>query len=254
MNKVLVFVNNKGGVGKTISSVNVGLGLAEKGFKTLLVDIDQQANATKYLGCTGEGVNNIADVFFNKMPITEAAMQTPYENLFLVPSGLAFVNSEQRLLGDTSSSLERRLKNAMRGHDFDYILIDCPPSLSTMITNALYVATHIIIPCATDGFSLDGLKNIIEKIMAAKQDYADDLVNYAILWTRIDKRQNIVKSLIDEGDKKELPTFETAIRASVRVLESTCQDMPLLVYAPNSNPAVDYRNLVIELMEWTKEQ
>lgn len=248
--RVLVFVNNKGGVGKTISSVNVAVGFAQKGFKTLLIDIDQQANATKYLGCSGEGVSNIADVFFNKMSVTEAAMQTPYENLYLVPSGTAFVNGEQRLLGVTNASLERRLKNAMRDHDYDYVIIDCPPSLSTMITNALYVATHIIIPCATDGFSIEGLKIIIEKIMEAKQDYADDLEGYAILWTRIDKRQNIVKHLIAEGEKKELPSFETSIRESVRVRESTMEDKPLIVYDPSCNPSVDYRNLVVEIMEW----
>jgi chromosome partitioning protein len=118
-----------------------------------------------------------------------------------------------------------------------------------MITNALYIATDVIIPCATDGFSLEGLRIIIDKLKTAKEDYADNLERYAVLWTRVDKRQNLSKQLIEAGDR-QLSSFDTVIRESVRVRESTVESKPVVVYEPSCNPSVDYRNLTTEIIDW----
>jgi chromosome partitioning protein len=247
--RVITVVNNKGGVAKTITSVNLACSIASKGFKTLLVDLDQQANATLNLGCTGEGTKNIADVFFEGSKLNESFMPTDYENLYLVPSGSAFINGEQRLIGDVmKGSVERRLKVVMKDLDFDYVIIDCPPSLSTLITNALYISTDIIIPCAIDGFSLEGLSVIYNKIINAKQDYAEKIQRVGVLWTRVDTRQILTKQLMAHGENINIPIFDTKIRESVKVRESTVQRVPLVVYNQACNPALDYLEFANEVL------
>jgi len=247
--RLITVVNNKGGVAKTITSVNLAYALAEKGYRTLVVDLDQQANATMNFGCTGEGKNNIANVFFDGMPLKDAYCETGYDNLCLVPSGSAFINGEQRLIGDVMhGSIERRLKAAIKGLDFDYVIIDCPPSLSILITNALYISTDVIIPCAIDGFSLEGLSVIYNKIVTAKQDYADQIERVGVLWTRIDARQVLTKQLMEYGEHIQIPIFETKIRESVKVRESTVQRIPLIEYSQESNPTVDYISLAEEVL------
>ncbi len=247
--RIITVVNNKGGVAKTITSVNLACGMASKGYKTLLVDLDQQANATLNLGCSGEGNKNIADVFFEDAKLNEAFMPTVYKNLYLVPSGSSFINGEQRLIGDVmKGSVERRLKVATKGLDFDYVIIDCPPSLSTLITNALYISTDVIIPCAIDGFSLEGLSVIYNKIVNAKQDYAEQIQRVGVLWTRVDTRQILAKQLIAHGENINIPIFETKIRESVKVRESTVQRVPLVEYMPSCNPALDYMVFTEEVL------
>lgn len=248
--RTITVVNNKGGVGKTITSVNVATSLAQRGNKTLLIDLDQQANATSCLIGSGDGIRGIADVFFDGAMVSDVAAPTAYSNLFIVHSGKAFINSEQRLLADQSErSIERRLKMGMKGVNYDYVVIDCPPSLSALITNAMYVATDIIVPCSPDGFSIEGLKVIIDKIQSARQDYAENLERFAIVWTRVDTRQILTKQLIEYLKGKDLPVFETVIRESVKVRESTVQHMPVVVYDPDCNPSKDYQILTTEIVD-----
>ena len=247
--RVITVVNNKGGVAKTITRVNLACGIAAQGFKTLLVDLDQQANATLNLDCTGEGKKNIADVFFEGVTLNDAASKTEYENLYLVPSASSFINGEQRLIGDVmKGSVERRLKVAMKDLQFDYVIIDCPPSLSTLITNALYISTDVIIPCAIDGFSLEGLSVIYNKIVNAKQDYAQMIERVGVLWTRVDTRQILTKQLMAHGENINIPIFDTKIRESVKVRESTVERMPLIVYNSKCNPAIDYFEFASEVL------
>jgi chromosome partitioning protein len=129
-----------------------------------------------------------------------------------------------------------------------YCTLDCPPSLSTLITNALYISTDVIIPCAIDGFSLEGLSVIYNKIVNAKQDYAEQIERVGVLWTRVDTRQILTKQLMAHGENINIPIFETKIRESVKVRESTVHRIPLVEYTPSCNPALDYMAFTNEVL------
>jgi chromosome partitioning protein len=247
--RVIAVSNQKGGVTKTTTTVNTATELALKGFKTCIIELDWQCNASFYLNVDGGEGLNIRDVFFEGKSIKEAARPTAYENLDIVPASKAFANAETYLQADSENgSIERRLKRAMKDNDYDYVIIDCPPNLSVLITNAFYVATDIIIPCAAEPFSFQGMDGIYTKIHAAKMDYAEDLERVAILLTLTDMREDLTRSAIEDVEKAPFPRFDTMIRKSVKMQKSTSAQIPLVMYDRECHPSVDYRNLVSEII------
>lgn len=249
--RVISVVNNKGGVAKTITAVNLAYLLAERGYKTLLVDTDQQANATANIGFEVESnMETIADVYLKKRPMKDVAHPTAYENLDIIPSGTAWTNGESQLMAlQNEGSIERRMKVAARGLEYDFVVIDCPPVLSCLITNIFYITTDVIIPCVPDEFSLMGLEKIVQKVEEAQEEYNDDLQNTGILFTLADRRHVLTRQVIKEVEEGGLVAFDTTIPSSVAVKESTKVYTPVVKYAPNCKPSESYRALLEEVLE-----
>lgn len=249
MSKVISILNNKGGVGKTITSVNIASILVEKGYNVLLIDLDQQANATQYLASYGLSPFSINDVMFHqKVDILSVPLKKG--SLHLIPSHSNFSNALTKLKMEEILSPQHFLKRALKNHlqDFDFVLIDCPPSLDSITSNALNISTQAIIPMIPSEFALEGIGRVLEAIERVNSIYDEKLIKrFDILFTRVEKA-NINKHIQQEIFDAKLPVFQSTIRKSIKVVESETQKQPLNIYAPSSLVAKDYEKLVDEIL------
>ena len=249
---IIPVINNKGGVAKTITAVTTASILAEKGYKTLLLDLDQQANATSAVGVKPlKDMMTVYDIFFENKNIDEVAVETQFENLDLIPSSGAFVSALSKLtvemIPDKDNILKRAIHNSKQNYDF--IIIDCPPALDQIITNAIMPATNIVIATSPRKFSTDGIKRIMNFIQNYKP-YMSDFEGYGILITMHEKRRNVIEGVVKSIKENEyLYVYDTLIAKSTAVEQSTFVGIPINHYNPDCQATLTYREFVDELIK-----
>lgn len=253
--KTIAIFNQKGGVAKTATSINLANCLANEGQKVLLVDIDGQSNATKNLNRYNPQKLSICDLLLKKddIDVIDVIQDTEIENLDILPSSIQLIKSENIIANETfsrESKLKKILKNIT--DDYDYCIIDCPPNLGIYVSNALVAATHVITPVKIDQYALEGFQNLTEAIEEVKEELNPNLEFMGVLVT-MDKSTTINRD-IKELLKEQLPNklFKTSIRENVDVVKSTFSGMPVISFNPNARASKDYINFTKEVLNYGK--
>ena len=248
---VIAVVNQKGGTGKTTTTVNVGSAMADNGNKVLLVDIDPQSNLTYSLGINKIDYD-VQDVLTNNISIRDAIVTTKSIDVLPTSIGLAKLELSQVDISNTAYHLRTALAEVEE--EYDYILIDCPPSLSWLTINGLVAAQQVLIPMQLDVFSIQGLEQIMDSVKEMKTEYNDDLEILGVLAVLVDKRKKLTSEVIDYvRNNFDVHLFDSFIRTNVKAAEAPSFGMSVIDYAPNSNSARDYVIASAEILERIKE-
>lgn len=255
--KIYALANQKGGVGKTTTAVNLGAYLAQSGRRVLLVDVDPQANATSSLGIDRGGlIHSTYDVLLDNAPAEQAILLTSQVRLDLLPSTPALAGAEVELVG--MMARERRLGRAIEpvAARYDYLLMDCPPSLGLLTINALAAARDgVLIPVQCEYLALEGLGQLLKTIYMVRDNLNPGLTIAGVVLTMFDARTNLSKQVVHEV-RRYFPAyvFETIVPRTVRLSEAPSYGETILHYAPDSVGATAYRELAQELMERNSDQ
>lgn len=249
--KILAVANQKGGVGKTTTAINLATAVALCGFKTLLIDMDPQANVTSGLGSAKVGVDSgIYAALSGHKPVSEIILPTEVENLKLVPSGVDLVGLELELA--SFDRRERRLKDALAGlhEEFSFVFLDCPPSLGLVVLNAFVAANSVVIPLQCEYYALEGLTQLIRTIEHIRERFNPDLGIEGILFTMFDGRANLSRQVKDEVEKHfSGKTYRTIIPRNVRLAEAPGFGKPGVIYDSQSVGARAYKLLAEEFLQ-----
>ena len=251
MTTIYTFVNQKGGVGKTTTAINLGAFLAQMDQRVLIVDTDPQANATACLGINHAEVNqNIYHSLIGDTPVSDVVFQSKRLNLSLLPSGSALAGARVELvdLPERELTLRRTLKPIQ--HLYDYILIDCPPSLGLLTLNGLLAAQDgVIIPVQCEYLALEGLSSLMKTLHRIRTGLFEGLHIRGLLMTMFDVRTNLSRDVVDEV-RRHFPSqvFHAIIPRSVRLAEAPSHGLPISEYAKNSPGAHAYKALAEEIL------
>lgn len=248
--RILAIANQKGGVGKTTTTVNLSACLAYIGKKVLLVDIDPQGNSTSGAGIDKSDVEQcIYDVLVDDVEASAVIKETKIENLDVIPASIQLAGAEIELV--PTISREIRLKRALEevAHQYDYILIDCPPSLSLLTLNALTAADAVLIPVQCEYYALEGLSQLLNTVRIVQKHLNQDLRIEGVLLTMFDARTNLGIQVIDEVKKYfQDKVYRTIIPRNVRLSEAPSHGEPIIIYDPKSKGAEVYLELAKEVV------
>lgn len=248
--RTIAIANQKGGVGKTTSSVNLSACLAYLGKKVLLIDIDPQGNATSGVGVNKGDVDQcIYEVLIDDVDVKSTIMETKVENLHVVPATISLAGAEIELV--STISREARLKNALAEVKdmYDYIIIDCPPSLGLLTLNSLTASDAIIIPVQCEYYALEGLSQLLSTIRLVQKHLNHDLMIDGVLLTMLDARTNLGIQVIEEVKKYfQDKVYKTIIPRNVRLSEAPSHGEPIIIYDPKSRGAEVYLELAKEVI------
>jgi chromosome partitioning protein len=252
MARIFTLVNQKGGVGKTTTAINLGAYLGQYGQRVLLIDLDPQANATSSLGIDKHTVKHgTYEVLINNQSIAAHILHNPKLKISLLPSSPALAGADVELI--EMEKRETRLRDALRpvADKYDYILIDCPPSLSILTINGLLAAkSGVIIPVQCEYLALEGLGQLIETIQRVKAGLFPDLQVMGVVLTMYDGRTRLAIDVVNEV-RRYFPdqVFQTLIPRSIRLAEAPSYGFPISIYAPESTAAKAYASLAKEVLE-----
>ncbi len=256
MVKIIAIANQKGGVGKTTSAVNIASSLAELGKRVLAIDIDPQGNLTSGFGIEKNKVENtVYDVLISNCFIEQATYSVPYnENLHVVPSNVNLAGAEIELLDEKSREFILQTALAIVKHHYDFIIIDCPPSLNILTINALTAANSVIVPVQCEYYALEGLTQLIHTINLFSRKLNPNLYIEGLLFTMFDARTNLSSQVIDEvksfmADK----IYSVVIPRNVKLSEAPSYGLPINYYDPRSKGAESYRELAEEIINGRKK-
>jgi len=250
MGRIIAIANQKGGVGKTTTSVSLAACLAYLGKKVLLMDTDPQGNATSGVGVNkGEVQQCIYDVLIDDVDAKTVILETKVENLHVIPATISLAGAEIELV--STISREVRLKRALQDvkEDYDYIIIDCPPSLGLLTINALTASDAILIPVQCEYYALEGLSQLLSTIRLVQKHLNHQLVIDGVLLTMFDARTNLGIQVIEEVKKYfQDKVYKTIIPRNVRLSEAPSHGEPIIIYDPKSRGAEVYLDLAREVI------
>lgn len=251
MAKIIAIANQKGGVGKTTTAINLAASLAVLEYKTLLVDGDPQANSTTGNGFELKNIQvSLYDCMVNETPVSQAILETETPNLFLLPSHLDLVGAEIELINHPNR--EHIIKNALHtvSQDYDFIIIDCSPSLGLITVNALTAADSVVIPVQCEYFALEGLGKLLNTIKIVQARINTGLQIEGILMTMYDGRLRLSNQVVEEiKNHFEDTVFNTIIHRNTRLGEAPSFGKPAIMYDTESTGAVNYLNLAKEILQ-----
>lgn len=249
--KIIAIINQKGGVGKTTTAINLSAALGELGKKVLLIDLDPQGNTSSGLGIEKEQVEDcIYDVLLNEVPLQEAIISEVTMGLDVVPATINLAGAEVELVSEMAR--ENRLKeavNTMHG-TYDYIFIDCPPSLGLLTVNALVAADKLLIPIQCEYYALEGVTKLLESMKRVKSLLNPSIDIFGVLMTMYDGHTNLSKQVVEEvrsyfGDK----VFDMVIPRTVKLSEAPSYQQPITQYEPNGKGSIAYMEVAKEVIE-----
>ncbi|MBR3182658.1 MAG: ParA family protein [Eggerthellaceae bacterium] len=251
MTKIIAIINQKGGVGKSTTAINLAAALGDMGKQVLLVDLDPQGNATSGLGIEKKQLDCcIYDVLLNDLDITQAIIPDVYKGLDLVPATINLAGAEVELVSEMAR--ESRLRDAvgsLRGK-YDYVFIDCPPSLGLLTVNALVAADKLIIPIQTEFYALEGVTKLLESMKRVKSRLNPSLEIFGILLTMYDGRTTLSRQVAaDVRNYFGSQVFETIIPRTVKLSEAPSYGMPITQYDPSGKGAAAYVELAKEVVK-----
>lgn len=250
MGRTIAIANQKGGVAKTTTAVNLSACMAAKGKKVLLIDIDPQGNATSGVGVNKEQVNHcIYDVLINNVPIESLIINTEIKGLQIVPATIQLAGAEIELV--SAISREVKLKKAVEQikEKFEYILIDCPPSLGLLTLNALTAADSLIIPIQCEYYALEGLGQLMNTYELVKKHLNPSLSIEGVLLTMFDARTNLSIQVVDEVKAHfKNKVYSTIVPRNIRLSEAPSHGKPIITYDPKSRGAEVYQDLAKEVI------
>ena len=254
--RVISVANQKGGVGKTTTAINVGAALAELGDRVLIVDLDPQGNATTGLGVNARSLErSIYDVIIHDVPLEDCVEPTTIRNLFVAPTTIDLAGAEIELV--PAFSRETKLKRALQKvvEDYDWVFIDCPPSLGLLTINALTASTEVMVPIQCEYFALEGLGQLIRNVTLVQTNLNPQLEISAIVLTMYDARTKLADQVMKEvkahfGDR----VCRTIVPRSVRLSEAPSFGQPITVFDSASRGALAYRDLAKEVRGGTSER
>ena len=250
MSRIIALANQKGGVAKTTTTMNLGAALAERGKNVLLLDVDPQANLTVGLGLDPSQLEYSMSTILaeDKASLTNAIYETNSDSLQIVPAEIGLASVEFNMVNRVSREtiLQQAIDNQIREH-YDYILLDSPPNLGMLTFNVLSAAKEVIIPVATHFYGLQGIAALLERIDIIKSKINPELSILGILATRYDPRTSLAKGILDELAAFKLPIFKTVIHEAVRLAESPAEGKSIIDYEPQSLSAKQYRDLATEV-------
>ncbi len=255
LGKIIAVANQKGGVGKTTTTVNLCTILAKKGKKVLLIDADPQGNASSGLGVEKEVENSTYDILVNDTQVKETLQKTMIKNLKVCPSNMSLAGAEVELV--SMMSREQRLKEKLEviKEDFDYIFIDCPPSLGLITLNSFTASDSVLIPVQCEYFALEGLGQLLNTVNLVKKHLNKELQIEGALLTMYDIRTNLSNQVVKEVKKYfNNKVYKTVIPRNVRLSEAPSYGLPITEYDPKSKGAKSYIKLAKEFLTMNEEE
>ena len=250
MGKIVSIANQKGGVGKTTTSINLSTILAKKGKKVLMIDADPQGNASSGVGIDKEIEESVYDILINDTGIKEVVKKTNIKNLFICPSNINLAGAEVELVSVMSREYRLKEKLDLVKDEYDYIIIDCPPSLGLITLNAFTASDSVLIPVQCEYYALEGLGQLINTINLVKKHLNRNMDIEGALLTMYDIRTNLSNQVVKEVKKYfNDKVYKNVIPRNVKLSEAPSYGMPITVYDPKSKGAKSYEKFVKEFLK-----
>ena len=248
--KVIAIINQKGGVGKTTTAVNLSASLGEQGKKILVIDLDPQGNTTSGYGIEKDDLDyDVYDVILHEGPIEESIVNTVAKGVYLIPSTIQLAGAEIELV--SAKEREIKLKSCLKNirNDFDYIFIDCPPSLGLLTVNAFVASDALLIPIQREFYALEGVSKLLGSMKMVKGSLNPDLYVFGVVMTMYDSRTTLSKQVVEEVQKNFGTTvFKTIIPRNVKLSEAPSHGLPISMYARVSKGGLAYSKLAREVV------